>query len=90
MPIKLFNDSAASAEYVCPTSHFSFLANAGGEGRRGTESQVLLACVGISYRGALWSKVTVSLCWSNLEQHAAPNLSIVVGNFKSCQSSAGP
>lgn len=75
VPIKLFNEAAACAEYICPTSHFSFLANAG-EGRRGTESQVLLAHVGINYGGALWSKVTVSLYWSNSEQNPAPNLSI--------------
>ena len=52
VPIKLFNEAVATAEYVCPTSHFSFLANARGEGKRGTESQVLLGCVGINYRGA--------------------------------------
>lgn len=41
------NAAAASAECICPTSYFSFLANAGGEERIGTESQVLLGCVGI-------------------------------------------
>lgn len=51
-------------------------ANAGGEERIGTESQVLLGCVGINYRGAFRSKVTVSLYWSNSEQNPAPNLCI--------------
>lgn len=70
------NAAAASAECICPTSYFSFLANAGGEERIGTESQVLLGCVGINYRGAFRSKVTVSLYWSNSEQNPAPNLCI--------------
>lgn len=48
----------------------------GGEERIGTESQVLLGCVGINYRGAFRSKVTVSLYWSNSEQNPAPNLCI--------------
>lgn len=55
VPIKVVNEAAASAECVCPTSHFSFLANAGGEGRRGTESQVLLAHLGVNYGRALQS-----------------------------------
>lgn len=70
------NEAAASAEYICPTSYFSFLANAGGEERTGSESQALLGCVGINYRGAFQSKVTVSLYWSNSEQNPAPNLCI--------------
>lgn len=39
------NEAAASAEYICPTSYFSFLVNAGGEERVGSESQVLLGCI---------------------------------------------
>lgn len=73
-----FKEAAASAGYICPTLRFSFLANAGGEGK-GTEeqkSQVLLGRVRISYGGALWSKVIVRLYWSNREQNPAPNLSI--------------
>lgn len=31
VPVRLFNEAAASAERICPTSHFSFLGNAGGE-----------------------------------------------------------
>lgn len=72
-----FNEAAASAEYIYPTSHFSFLANAGGEGKgREEQSLVLLGRIGISYGGALWSKVIVRLYWSNWEQNPAPNLSI--------------
>lgn len=73
------NEAAASAEYICPTSYFSFLVNAVGEERIGSESQVLLGCIDTNYRGALWSKVTVSLYWSNSEQHPAPNLCIDLG-----------
>lgn len=71
------NEAATSAEYICPTPHFSFLANAGGEERIiGAESQVLLGCVGLNCRGAFQSKVTVSLYWSNSELNPAPHLCI--------------
>lgn len=70
------NEAAASAEYICPISYFSSLASAGGEERIGSESQVLLGSVGINYRGAFRSKVTVSLHWSNWEQNPAPDLCI--------------
>lgn len=42
----------------------------------GTESQVLLGCAGLNYRGAFQSKVMVSWYWSNSEQSPAPNLCI--------------
>jgi len=91
VPIKLLNEAAASAVCICPALHFSFLANAGGGRRRGTESQVLLAHVGRNCGGALWYKVTVSLYWSNSEQNLAPNLSIDLGRefqnlSKQCRS----
>lgn len=84
-------EAAASAEYICPTSYFSFLVNAGGEERIGTESQAVLGCVGINYRGAFHSEVMVSLYWSNSEQNPAPHLCIDSDReFQSCQSYAGP
>lgn len=71
------NEAAASAEYICPTPCFSFLANAGREERIiGAENWVLLGCVSVNYRGAFQPKVTVSLYWSNSEQNPAPNLCI--------------
>lgn len=42
------------------------------------EGQVLLAQIGINFRGALWYKVTVSLYWCNSEQNPDPNLSVIL------------
>lgn len=45
VPIKLFNEAVATAEYVCPTSHFSFLANARGKGREELRAKFCLVAL---------------------------------------------